>query len=74
MHMNKKEQLLTFPTMSWEKPIEQEILEYCEHMARKMQEQEGRFGKEAKAYRSAYETVAKHVKREISFREKIKDK
>ena len=79
---------MTKQTFSWEKPIELEILSFCNHMATTFRRveahhhNEGLFGtgfladnsfsKQAGHVAMAYETVAKHIKSEIKMREKIK--
>lgn len=60
--------------MSWDEPIEQEILRYVRHMKRSWL---GHFSvwpgvrRAAQIYASAYETVEKHIVREIEMREEI---
>ena len=71
------------PTMSWDKPIEQEILEYVTHMANKMERVAGnnletgwfknnRLQEDAGKMATAYNTVREHIEREIKFRNSIK--
>ena len=78
--MNK---ILTKPVFSWEKPIEQEIMAFVQHMAREMertasrQRERGWFANnrlqdDAQKMADAYRTVEKHIKREIKIRKKIK--
>ncbi len=71
------------PKMSWERPIEEVILDFTRHMARCM-EQRARHGLEtgwfknnrlqedAQKMATAYRTVEKHIKREVELRNKIK--
>lgn len=72
------------PTFSWEKPIELEILEFCNKMAREFRtvevhnRDEGLFGtglfadngfsQQAGHIAMAYETIAKHIRNEIKRR------
>jgi len=73
---------------SWEQPIEQEILEFCNNMAKQFREAEshhkenysGLFGfltnnsfpKELGATAMVYETVAEHIVDRLKLRKKIK--
>lgn len=83
--MKKKVNIITFGTFSWERPIEDEIITFCENMARQFREAESRnketgwfannsFSEQCGATAMAYETVAKHVEREVTLRQKIKSK
>lgn len=62
--------------LSWNKPIEQELLEFVRTMKRNMATQVGRGSfwgdkgrdREAQAYVNAYETVEKHILREMAIR------
>ena len=74
---------IDFPLMSWEKPIELEILNYCNGMASSFRRSEAhhretgwfannRFSDKCGATAMAYETVAKHIKKEMRFRKEIK--
>lgn len=73
----KKKPEFTFmpPLMSWDIPIEQEILNYVRSMARSMESQQrhniwGSVRKEAANYVDAYRTVEKHILQEIALRNK----
>lgn len=74
---------------SWEKPIEEETLKFCNTMASQFrraeahQHDDGLFGTGFLADNSysrhcgdvamVYETVAKHIKREIKIRKRVKE-
>jgi len=79
----KNKIVIDFPKMSWEIPIEEEILNYCNHMARQFRKVEehnretgwfanNSFSEKCGATAMAYETVAKHINEEINFRKSIK--
>ena len=79
---NKNKREIEFPKMSWEKPIEQEILNYCQYMAQQMRQSEGghketgwfsnnSFSEKCGAAAMAYETVAEHVQHEIDLRKTL---
>lgn len=81
---NKKKYVFELLKMSWEKPIELEILTFCNQMARQMRSAESAhretgwfannsISEQCGAMAKAYETVAKHVEGEIKFRESIND-
>lgn len=67
---------------SWEKPIEDTILDFCEDMYREMSNQALRFsgffeGKQrakTEGYADAYRTVARKIKEEIKLRENLTTK
>lgn len=59
------------PVMSWDKPIEREILEFVTSMERQMQVMEDSGMACAEHYVNAYRTVKEHIKREIKLRELI---
>lgn len=63
---------------SWDKPIEQEILEFCQSMARQWNDIEKNHSSKtiregAKNFIMAYHTVAEHIVKQMKFREKIKN-
>jgi GTP cyclohydrolase I len=61
--------------MSWDMPIEQEILRFVTSMERRM----GREGisatekRVAEGYANAYKTVKEHIKKEMNLRAKLKE-
>jgi hypothetical protein len=78
-HGKREPQQIVFepPKMSWDEPIEEEILKFVRSMKQQWQTQvRGNIwrsvNKAAENYVNAYETVEKHILREIDFRKKIK--
>lgn len=66
---------IQLPVMSWEEPIEIEILKFVRSMKRQWKSQvHGNIwfsvNKAAENYVNAYETVEKHILEEIEFRKK----
>lgn len=66
------------PTMSWERPIEEIILDYCESMKNQWTKvKHGGATKSvregAKNFEMAYDSVAKYIKREIELRKNINE-
>lgn len=64
------------PVMSWDKPIEEEILSYVRSMRRNWQTMEvsnihRSVRKEAKSIIMAYQSVEDHIVREIKLRKEI---
>lgn len=64
------------PTMSWDRPIEDIILEYVRSMKRNWQQQQtaniwGSVRKESKNIIMAYESVEDYIVREIALRNQI---
>jgi hypothetical protein len=53
------------PKMSWEKPIEEEILDFCMKMAQNMERTPV---KGTEHYAQAYRTVGKHILQEVELR------
>lgn len=68
--MSAKKPLIEFepPTFSWDVPIEQEILSFVRQMKAAWAGD-----KRGQQYYNAYETVEKHIVREVEFRKKIKN-
>lgn len=76
----KAEIKFVMPPMSWEKPIEEEILEYVRHMEQGMERVANRpvdgflffkddsLQKEAQLMAKTYRTVKRHILKEIDFR------
>lgn len=65
--------------VSWEKPIEQELLKFCNHMASAFRKSENyhretgwfannSYSEECGSIATAYETVAKRIEEEIEIR------
>jgi hypothetical protein len=74
--MDKQEWTIAPPMMSWDIPIEQEILQFVRQMAGNMETQAshsiwGSNRKGAQAYANAYRTVEKHILKEIGFRGRV---
>lgn len=70
----KKSQMFYMPEMSWDKPIEEEILQYVRSMKRSWATHSSiwpHVNKAAETYASAYETVEKHILKEMEFRKSI---
>lgn len=74
--------VMDFPKMSWERPIEEILLEFCNHMARTMRSSEsynretGWFADNSLSERCgaaamAYETVANRIKEEIRLKSSL---
>lgn len=64
-------------TFSWDKPIEQEILEFTRNMRRQMERVASMHDSKsiregAGNYAKAYATIEGHIIKEIEFRKKIK--
>lgn len=62
------------PIMSWDRPIEEILLDYCNSMARQWRMQESSnvhrgIREQAGAAAMAYETVAKKIKKETSLKQ-----
>lgn len=69
---------ITPPVMSWDRPIENEILEFVRTMKVNMQHTSAvnmwpRTRREAQAYANAYETVEDHIMKEMKLRAEIKE-
>lgn len=74
--MKKPEIIFEPPVMSWDQPIEEEILTFVRSMKRSWQVQESTsiwpsVRKAARAYVSAYEMVEKHIVREVELRAEV---
>lgn len=72
----KPKVVIQLPVMSWEEPIELEILKYVRNMKRQWQSQvHGNIwrsvNKAAENYVNAYEMVEKHILEEIEFRKQL---
>ena len=74
---------MKLPVFSWEKPIEEEILTYVQHMAKSMEQvaqrtketgwlANNRLQEDAQKMANAYRTVENHVEHEIKLRKSIK--
>lgn len=75
--MSEPKRTFVMPIMSWDKPIEEEILGFVQQMRRSMEMQAnqniwGRTRKDAALYANAYKTVETHIIKEIEFRKEVK--
>ena len=70
------------PVMSWDKPIEQEILEFTKHMAESMEKvsskpretgwfANNRLQEDAQRMADAYRTIQRHIEKEIKIRSEL---
>jgi len=82
---NNKPVEFVMPKMSWEQPIEEEILNFTVSMATNMEAvankpketgwfANNRLQEDAGKMALAYRTVANHIKKEIEFRKKLAEK
>lgn len=65
---------IMLPKMSWDAPIHEELLKYVRTMKRNWQTHRSIWpsvNRDSKIYASAYETIEKHIVREIEFRKEI---
>jgi hypothetical protein len=65
---------IKLPKMSWDVPIEQEILAFVRYMKQRWAAHRSIWpsvNREAQIYVSAYQTVENHIVREMAFREKM---